>query len=125
VETIKEAAGQAALVLHVYFGDASPHADRLVRLPIDAVGVDFGETDLESLPASWPVGLVAGCLDGRSSVVEPVEDVVAFASRVGDRLDPPALYLSSASELELLGPEVARRKVEVLGQAAGLLREEA
>jgi methionine synthase II (cobalamin-independent) len=69
--------------------------------------------------------VVTGCVDGRSSVVEPVEDVVAFASRVRDRLQPPALYLSSASDLELLGPEVARRKVEVLGQAAGRLREEA
>jgi 5-methyltetrahydropteroyltriglutamate--homocysteine methyltransferase len=123
--TIRDAADQAALALHVYFGDASPHADRLTRLPVDAVGVDFGETDLESLPASWPVGVVAGCLDGRSSVVEPVDAVVAFAGRVRDRLDASALYLSSASDLELLGPEVARRKVEVLGQAAGRLREEA
>ncbi|MGH2677729.1 MAG: hypothetical protein ACRDHB_05155, partial [Actinomycetota bacterium] len=122
---IRDAAGETELVLHVYYGDASPHADRLTRLPVDAVGVDFGETDLESLPASWPVDLVAGCVDGRRSVVEAVDDVVALATRVRDRLQPSALYLSSGSDLELLGPEVARRKVEVLGQAARRLREAA
>lgn len=122
---IREHAGEARLALHVYYGDAAPHAERLIRLPVDAVGVDFAETDLERLPTPWPVGLVAGCLDGRRSVLEPVDKVVGFARRVLERLSPPALYLSSGSDLELLGPEVARRKVEVLGQAAGRLREAA
>jgi 5-methyltetrahydropteroyltriglutamate--homocysteine methyltransferase len=123
LEALRESAGESALVLHVYYGDAAPHADRLTALPVDAVGVDFAETDLESLPTSWPVGLVAGCLDGRRSVVEPVDAVVELATRVRDRLQPATLYLSSGSDLELLGPEIARRKVEVLGQAAARLRE--
>jgi 5-methyltetrahydropteroyltriglutamate--homocysteine methyltransferase len=123
--SIRDAAGDSAVVLHVYYGDAAPHADRLTGLPVDAVGVDFAETDLDSLPRSWPVGLVAGCLDGRRSVVEPVDAVVELATRIRDRLQPAALYLSSGSDLELLGPEVARRKVEVLGQAARRLREAA
>jgi 5-methyltetrahydropteroyltriglutamate--homocysteine methyltransferase len=120
---IREAAGDSALVLHVYYGDTAPHADRLTELPVDAVGVDFAETDLDSLPKSWPTGLVAGCQDGRRSVVEPVDAVVELATRIRDRLQPTTLYLSSGSDLELLGPEVARRKVEVLGQAARRLRE--
>jgi 5-methyltetrahydropteroyltriglutamate--homocysteine methyltransferase len=125
LETVRDAAGGTPVALHLYYGDAAPHAERLVRLPVDAVGVDFAETDLDDLPAPWPLGLVAGCLDGRRSVIEPVEDVVAFVGRVRERLEPPALYLSSGSDLELLGPQMAGRKVEVLGEAARRLREAA
>jgi methionine synthase II (cobalamin-independent) len=90
---------------------------------VDAVGIDFAETDLDALPAPWPIGLVAGCLDGRRSVVEPVDEVVGFATRVLKRLEPPTMFLTSGSDLELVGPEVARQKVEVLGQAGRRLRE--
>jgi 5-methyltetrahydropteroyltriglutamate--homocysteine methyltransferase len=120
--TIRGAAGDAAVVLHVYYGDAAPHADQLLRLPVDAIGVDFAETDLGELPSPWPTGLVAGAIDGRRSVIESAEEVASFARRVMDHLGPPTLFLSSGSDLELLGPEVARRKVEVLGEAARRLR---
>jgi 5-methyltetrahydropteroyltriglutamate--homocysteine methyltransferase len=123
--TIREAAGDASVVLHVYYGDAAPHAARLTTLPVDAVGVDFSETDLEALPAPWPMGLVAGVVDGRRSVIESPDEVAAFVRRARDRLEPGTLFLSSGSDLELLGPDVARRKVEVLGEAARRLREAA
>lgn len=122
LEAIREAAAGVPVVFHVYYGDAAPYAQRLARLPVDAVGIDFTETNLDDLPARWPIGLAAGCLDGRRSVLEPVDQVVDFARRVADRLAPATLFLTSSSDLELLGPEVARRKVEVLGEAAGRLR---
>ena len=123
LHAVRDNAGDATVVLHVYYGDAAPYADRLVRLPVDAVGIDFVETDLETLPSPWPTGLVAGCFDGRRSVVESAEEVASFAARVAERLEPERLFLSSGSELELSGPEVAPRKVEVLGEAARILRE--
>jgi 5-methyltetrahydropteroyltriglutamate--homocysteine methyltransferase len=122
LETIRAAGADAPVVLHLYFGDAAPHASRLTGLPVDAVGIDFAETDLAALPAPWPTGLVAGCIDGRRSVVEPVDEVAAFATRVLQRLEPPTMFLTSGSDLELVGPKVARQKVEVLGQAAARLR---
>jgi 5-methyltetrahydropteroyltriglutamate--homocysteine methyltransferase len=124
VAALREAAGDAVLVLHAYYGDVAPYADRLRRLPVDAVGVDFVETDLQALPAPWGTGLVVGCLDGRSSVLEPVDTVASFVRGAADRLQPSALFLSSAGDLELLGPEVAPAKVRLLGQVAGRLREE-
>lgn len=123
VSSIKEAAGDATVVFHCYYADVAPLADRLRGLPVDAVGVDFDETDLDDLPAPWGTGLVAGVLDGRRSVVESAPDVAAFASAVAERLEPTELFLSSGSELELAGPQVAPKKVRVLGEAARLLRE--
>lgn len=125
VAVVRDAAEGATVVLHAYHGDAVPHADRLRRLPVDAVGIDFLETGLDALPVPWGTGLVAGCLDGRSSVVEDPVAVTAFVRRAADRLEPAALYVSSASELELAGPEVAPRKLAVLGEVARRLREEA
>jgi 5-methyltetrahydropteroyltriglutamate--homocysteine methyltransferase len=125
VGLVRDAADGAAVVLHAYYGDVAPHADRLRRLPVDAVGIDFVETGLEALPSPWGTGLVAGCLDGRSSVLERPEAVAAFVRRAAERLEPTLLYVSSASELELAGPEVAPRKLAVLGEVARRLREEA
>jgi methionine synthase II (cobalamin-independent) len=115
--------GKAALVLHVYFGDAAPHAERLRKLPVDAIGVDFIETDLDALGSNWEVGVLIGAIDGRRSLIEHPQPVAAFAQRVFERLRPDTLYLSSNSELEMLPTEVAAEKVRVLGQAANMLKE--
>jgi 5-methyltetrahydropteroyltriglutamate--homocysteine methyltransferase len=121
---MREAIGEATLILHLYYGDAAPHAERLRDLPVDAVGIDFAETDLEDLPHPWGTGLVAGCMDGRRSLVEPADQTSAFVRRLAERLQPSELFLSSGSDLELLGSEVAALKVRALGDAARALREE-
>jgi 5-methyltetrahydropteroyltriglutamate--homocysteine methyltransferase len=125
IAAIREGAPGTTLVLHAYFGDVAPFAERLVRLAVDAIGLDLVETDSASLPSPWPLGLAAGSLDGRRSVVEPVEETVAFVRDVADRLQPPSLFLIPNGDLQLLGPAVAERKLRVLGEAADRLREAA
>jgi 5-methyltetrahydropteroyltriglutamate--homocysteine methyltransferase len=115
--------GSARLVLHTYFGDAAPHVDRLRRLPVDALGVDLVETDPESLGSGWDIGLLAGCLDGRRSVVEPLEGVVGFVRQAVEHTGAPFLLLSSNSDLELLPRDLARAKVQRLGDVAASLKE--
>jgi methionine synthase II (cobalamin-independent) len=122
VAAIRESSVGATLVLHCYFGDVAPHAERLIRLPVDAVGVDLVESDLEALPSPWPLGLAAGSLDGRRSVIEGVDETVAFVEDVADRLEPSSLLLIPNGDLQLLGPEVASRKIRALGQTAERLR---
>jgi 5-methyltetrahydropteroyltriglutamate--homocysteine methyltransferase len=112
----------AGLLLHVYFGDAAPHLDRLRRLPVHAVGIDLVETDIAALPAPWPIGLLAGCLNGRSSVLESEEQIAAVAKRVAEQVTPKVLYLSASCDLEFLPREVAAQKVRRLGAAARQLR---
>jgi 5-methyltetrahydropteroyltriglutamate--homocysteine methyltransferase len=124
VAAIRDATVGATLVFHCYFGDVAPFAERLTRLPVDAVGVDLVETDPAALPSPWPVGLAAGSLDGRRSVVEDVEETIRFVEQVADRLEPPSLFLIPNGDLQLLGGEVAGRKIRVLGEAAARLRED-
>jgi 5-methyltetrahydropteroyltriglutamate--homocysteine methyltransferase len=113
----------AILVLHAYFGDVGPYVDRLRRLPVDAVGIDFVQTDLEELGKHWDTGLLTGVLDGRSSPIESIEGTVAFARRVAETMSPPFLYLSSNCELEYLPRDIARQKVARLGEVSARLKE--
>jgi 5-methyltetrahydropteroyltriglutamate--homocysteine methyltransferase len=113
----------ATTVLQTYFGDAGPWASRLPDLPVDAIGIDFIETDLESLGSSWPTGLLVGCLDGRSSRMESVEETVATVRRVADELQPTSLFVGANSDLELLGRVVADAKVVLLGEVSARLKE--
>jgi methionine synthase II (cobalamin-independent) len=119
---IRDASTGATLVLHTYYGDAAPYADRLRALPVDAVGIDFDETDLEELPAPWGTGLAAGVFDGRRSLTESSGDVSDFVAEVAERLQPTSVFVTSGSELELSGPQVAPAKVLALGRAAQMLR---
>jgi methionine synthase II (cobalamin-independent) len=113
----------AHVVLHVSFGDAGPQLDWLRRMPVHAVGVDLVETDINSLGTDWEIGLVAGCIDGRSSVVESPEAIADALQHVAESTQTPMLYASSSCELELLPRTIADRKVLVLGAAAQRLRE--
>jgi 5-methyltetrahydropteroyltriglutamate--homocysteine methyltransferase len=123
VGAVRKAAPDVTLALHVSFGDAARHADRLRALPVDAVGIDFVETDLGALQGPWGTGLVVGCLDGRRSVMETPDGTAAFVRQVAEALEPDRLYVTPNAELELLGAEVAERKVRLLGEVATRARE--
>ena len=114
---------QATTVLHTYFGDASPHAARLQELPVDVVGFDFTETDYRSLGSDWTKGLLIGCVDGRRSVLEEPGQIAALVERVGETLNPPSVFVSNNSDLELLPRDLAADKVRRLGQAVRRLNE--
>jgi 5-methyltetrahydropteroyltriglutamate--homocysteine methyltransferase len=115
----------ATTVLHTYFGDAGPWIDRLRDLPVDAVGVDFFETDVRSLRSGWgSKGLLVGALSGRRSNMESVEDIVKLVKMAAETAGPEAVYVSTISDLELLPRDLAADKVRRLGEAAAKLREE-
>jgi methionine synthase II (cobalamin-independent) len=109
------------VVVHTYFGDASPWLDRLRAMPADAVGVDLTETDVRALSCKWETGLLVGCIDGRSSLVEDAASIAALARQVIGAAGPPWLILSSGCDLELPPRTVADRKTRVLGDAARLV----
>lgn len=108
-----------------YYGDVSRVLTDLFELPVDYIGVDFFETPLEAF-RDFPVtrGLQAGLVDGRSSIVEPVEDLVAQAGQLLEWTDAPALALAPNCELEFVPRGIADEKVLALGEAARQLQEE-
>jgi 5-methyltetrahydropteroyltriglutamate--homocysteine methyltransferase len=114
---------KATLAFHVYFGDAGPHIDQLLGLPVDALGIDLIETDLNALGSGWDKGLVAGVINGRSSILESPDNTVEVARQLADRVRPRNLYLSSNCELGYLPTVVAERKVQRLGEAARKVKE--
>lgn len=122
VATITEGL-DATTVLHTYFGDASPHTERLQDLAVDVIGFDFVETDLDRLGSGWTKGVLVGCVDGRRSVVEPADQIVALVERVAERLAAPSMYVANNSDLELLPRDLAAEKVRTLGRAVARLNE--
>jgi methionine synthase II (cobalamin-independent) len=114
---------KATLAFHVYFGDAGPHIGRLLQLPVDAIGVDLVVTDVKALGSGWNKGLVAGVINGRSSILESPRNLVDVARHLADTVRPRNLYLSSNSELGYLPTVVAEQKVQRLGEAARKVKE--
>ena len=114
---------KATLALHVYFGDAGPHIAQLLRLPVDAIGVDLIETDVAELGSGWDKGLVAGIINGRSSILESLDNTVEVARHLADTVRPRNLYLTSNCELGYLPTGVAEQKVLRLGEAAHKAKE--
>ncbi|HYP24910.1 MAG TPA: hypothetical protein VEV43_15185 [Actinomycetota bacterium] len=114
----------ATVVFHTYFGDAAPHIERLQGLPVDAVGIDLVASDTASIQLRSGIGVLLGCFDGRSSVVETADALVPALRKLLDRLDPSTCFLSSSGDLQLVSEEIARRKVGVLGEVASALKEE-
>jgi 5-methyltetrahydropteroyltriglutamate--homocysteine methyltransferase len=114
---------KATLAFHVYFGDAAPHIEELLKLPVDAVGVDLVLTDVKALGSGWNKGLVAGVINGRSSILESPKDLVDVARHLADTVRPRNLYLSSNCELGYLPTGVAEQKVQRLGEAARTVKQ--
>jgi 5-methyltetrahydropteroyltriglutamate--homocysteine methyltransferase len=120
---LREATRGATLVLHASFGDAGPYVDRLRALPVDALGIDFVDTDLDELGTAWDIGCVAGILDGRRSPIEDADGAASFAERIAETLQPSSLFITSSCELEFLPRDVARQKVLRLGEISALAKE--
>jgi len=114
---------KATLAFHVYFGDAAPHLDQLQQLPVDAIGVDLAQTDVKALGSGWNKGLIAGVINGRSSILESPTALVELARHLADTVAPRNLYLSSNCELGYLPTVVAEQKVQRLGEAARKVKE--
>lgn len=110
-------------VLHVSYGDASRLADRLPELAVDVVGVDALATDLDALGPRWPTGLLLGALEGRNTLLEPVDATADAVARLAETLQPTSLYLSANSGLGLLPSATAGDKLRRLGAIKSQVEE--
>lgn len=121
---LRELPAGLPFVLQLPFGDAGPLLADLADLPVQAIGVDFYATSLDSLPLDYPKELVAGVVDARSSAIERPDDIAAFVAGVLQR-KPGGLSLSPNGDLQFVPEAIAREKILRLGQAQTALEEAA
>lgn len=124
-EALEAMASPLPLALQLPFGDAGKLIHTLAELPVDAIGVDFYQSDLADLPRPFPRTLMAGVIDARNSLLEEPEELVEFGNRIISELDPPELYLTTNGDLQFVPERIAREKLSRLGAAARTLKESA
>jgi 5-methyltetrahydropteroyltriglutamate--homocysteine methyltransferase len=109
--------GGPKLALWLTFGDAGRLLDTgLADLPVDAVGIDFYGTRVDSIPEGFGKLLLAGVLDARSSVPEEPREIAAFVERLRER-GVEEIALVPNGDLQYVSEPVAREKLGRLGRA--------
>src|SRR5919202_2817486 len=125
-EALEALASPLPLALQLPFGDAGDMLGELIELPVDAIGVDFYATDVESLPRPLPKTLLAGVVDARNSLLEEPEELAGFAhSLIAEMDEGTELHLVPNGDLQFVPEKIAREKVLRLGAAARILKDTA
>ena len=116
-DALKALAGGPKLALWLTFGDAGRLLDNgLAGLPVDAIGIDFYATRVDSIPEGLDKQLLAGVLDARSSVLEEPREIAAFVQRLVER-GVNEIALVPNGDLQYVSEPVAREKLGRLGKA--------
>jgi 5-methyltetrahydropteroyltriglutamate--homocysteine methyltransferase len=111
------------IALQLPFGDSGDILGELLKLDIEAIGVDFYATDLEALPRPFPKTLLAGVVDARNSLLEEPEQLAKFGRQLLEELDG-GLHLVPNGDLQFVPEKIAREKVLRLGEVSRILKEE-
>ncbi len=111
-------ATHAALGYYVAFTCSKTVAATLLKLPLDAVGVDFFNTDMHALPSfKGKLALIAGCLDSRTSLVEDAKTLAKFLRDVNTTLAPREVRATSTVDLQFVPVKIAEQKLLHLRRA--------
>ena len=120
-EIVRRSTG-STIILHTYFGDASPIIEDLLDMPVDYIGIDFYATEfMEIKDVSFHKGLLCGCVDSRNSYIEEPEKIVELVNRIEESMAPRDIILAPNCDLEFLTKDIAKKKVEILGKVKRLL----
>jgi 5-methyltetrahydropteroyltriglutamate--homocysteine methyltransferase len=107
-------------VLATYFGDAKRLGADIFGLPVHAVGFDLiSGPENAAIIASTPpeVGIQAGVVDARNTMLEDLEDLARQIEALTARIGPDRLRVSPSAGLEFLPREKARAKLVRLVEA--------
>jgi 5-methyltetrahydropteroyltriglutamate--homocysteine methyltransferase len=110
----------AEVTLATYFGDAKRLGTALFGLPVHVLGLDLvaGRDNME-LVDQFPtdVGLQAGIVDARNTMLEPRGDLTQLIDRLAGAVGADRLRVSPSAGLEFLPREQARAKLHGLSEA--------
>jgi 5-methyltetrahydropteroyltriglutamate--homocysteine methyltransferase len=116
VAALAELPRDVPLALQLPFGDAEGVLEGLVEAPVEAIGVDFYSTSLDSVPENYPKEIMAGVIDSRSSALEDPAQTGAFVGELLQR-KPAGLSLSVNGDLQFVPEPIAREKIARLGRS--------
>jgi 5-methyltetrahydropteroyltriglutamate--homocysteine methyltransferase len=122
-----ERSDSVRLGLLTYWGTLDQNLDRVLELPFDFLALDLveGRRDLEGL-SRWKLkGKVfgLGLVNGRNTKLEDPAELAAAVKRIQDSCGFPWAYLQPSCGLEFLPRDTARRKLEIIAEAARLVSE--
>ena len=116
---------KAKLALYLYFGDALPLYDRLQKLPVDILGLDFTYNPKfveRVVTAGSDKPLALGLVDGRNTRLEDAAAVAHQMDRILLRVKGQVCYLNPSCGLEYLPRDRAFAKLKLLGQVRSLVK---
>jgi 5-methyltetrahydropteroyltriglutamate--homocysteine methyltransferase len=122
VAALAELPNEVPFALQLSFGDAGPVLAELAEAPVEAIGVDFYATSLDSVPTDYPKEIMAGVIDSRSSALEDPAEIGRFAEELAAR-NPAGVSLSPNGDLQFVPEPIAREKVARLGRSQAELEE--
>jgi len=111
--------GKAQLALHLSFGDPQPLYDRLQKLPVDVLSLDFTYNPkfIEHVASAGSDKLLGlGLVDARNTRLEDAASVAKLTERILSRAKGDACYLTTSCGLEFLPRDRARAKLKLLAQ---------
>jgi 5-methyltetrahydropteroyltriglutamate--homocysteine methyltransferase len=108
--------GSAEFALAVYFGDAAPLYEKLQRLPVDVLGLDFTYSPslIDRVAAGSAKKLALGLVDGRNTKLEDAGAVAKQLERMARASGLGQAYLTSSCGLEYLPRDRAQSKLRHL-----------
>lgn len=129
IETVADEKGNARLALYTYFGDAAPLYRKLLKLPVDALGLDFTYSPklpdtIARLGCDKDLGL--GLIDGRNTKLESEKNVLGVLERILPTIGSERIYINPSCGLgDYLPREIAFKKLQnmatIAEKARGLL----
>lgn len=114
-----KAGRKLSLALYVYFHDCAPLYEKLVQLPVDALGLDFTYNPklVDAVAtAGSPVPLGLGLVDGRNTRLEEPAAVARQIEKLLPRIGGRKVFLGPSCGLEYLPRDRAYAKLELLGR---------
>jgi len=119
---------KARTCLQTFFGDFSQIMPEALDFPVDDLGIDFYETNLEKLKEyKFDKGAALGLVDARNSLVEDENEIFTVAKEIIESIYPSkihSLFICPNCDLEFLPWEKAEEKIRVISRVAKRLRAE-
>lgn len=112
-----------AIGYQIVFSSPRRAITALLTTDCEAIGVDFFNTDIASLPSfGGTKTLIAGCVDSRTSLIEQPKVIAQFVRRAMTHIKPKRIVLTSNDDMQFVPVDIAKKKLRVLHEAISLLK---